>query len=80
MPDIRNQIATIIQDRALKQCTIAHRAGLTPDQFCAVLKKRRKLDANELLRVCDAMGMTPNQVATYSATDEGDSCRADADH
>ncbi len=65
MPDVRNQIAAIIQDKALKQSAIAHRAGLTPDKLCATLKGRRKLDANELLRVCAAMGMTPEQVAAY---------------
>ena len=68
MSDIRDQISTVIQDRALKQSTVATRAGLTPDQFCAVLKKRRKLDANELFRVCAAMGMTPEAVAAYRPT------------
>ncbi len=66
MPDVRDQITSIIRERAYKQAEIAKRAGLTPDQFCAVLKKRRKLDANELFRVCAAMGMTPEAVAAYS--------------
>lgn len=70
MSDIRNQISTIIKDRALKQNAVATRAGLTPDQFCAVLKKRRRLEANELFKVCAAMGMTPEQVATYGGKEE----------
>lgn len=65
MPDVRDQISNIIQDRAYKQSTIAHRAGLTPDQLCAALKHRRKLDANEFLAVCTALGMTPEDVAGY---------------
>ena len=63
--DVRDNITRIIRDRAYKQSTIAHRAGLTPDQFCAALKHRRRLDANEFLAVCAAMGMTPDDVARY---------------
>ncbi len=65
MPDVRDQIASIIEDKAMKQSTIAARAGLTPDKLCATLKGRRRMDANELLRVCAAMDMTPEQVANY---------------
>lgn len=67
MQDIRDQISCIIQDKAHKQAVIAQRAGLTPDQFCAILKHRRRLDANELFRVCDALGMSPNEVAAYDS-------------
>lgn len=66
MPDIREQIYSIIIERAYKQSEIARRSGLTPDQLCAVLKKRRRLDANELFRVCEALGMTPEAVAAYT--------------
>lgn len=67
MPDIRDQISSIIRDRAHTQAVIAKRAGLTPDQFCSVLKHRRKLDANEFLAVCTALGMKPEDVAGYGA-------------
>lgn len=65
MPDVRDNITRIIKDRAHKQSAIAQRAGLTPDQFCAALKHRRKLDANEFLAVCEALNMTPEDVAGY---------------
>lgn len=71
MPDVRDSISSIIHDRAHKQAAIAERAGLTPDQFCAVLKHRRRLDANEFLAVCAALGMTPEDVAGYSVTHPG---------
>lgn len=67
MSDVRDNITCIIRDRAHKQATIAQRAGLTPDQLCAVLKHRRKLDANEFLAVCAALGMSPEAVAEYGA-------------
>lgn len=66
MPDVRDSITRIIKDRAYKQSAIAQRAGLTPDQFCAALKHRRKLDANEFLAVCEALNMTPEDVAGYA--------------
>ena len=65
MSDIRDQISCVIRDRSHKQSAIARRAGLTPVQLCAVLKHRRKLDANELFRVCEALGMSPGEVAAY---------------
>lgn len=70
MPDVRDQITRIIQDRAHKQAVIAQRAGLTPDKLCAALKKRRRLDANEFLAVCAALDMTPEDVAAYKTKEE----------
>lgn len=70
MADIRDQISRIIQDKAYKQSIIAQRAGMSSDQLCAILKKRRKLEANELFRVCDALGMSPEAVAGYGAKKE----------
>lgn len=65
MPDVRDNIHSIIRERAFNQSAIARRAGLTPDQFCAALKHRRRLDANEFLAVCAALDMTPEDVAGY---------------
>lgn len=67
MPDVRNQIAVIIQDGAHNQSEIARRANMTPDKLCSVLKLRRRLDANEFLRLCDALGMTPDDVTKYKS-------------
>ena len=71
MADIRDNIRRIIQDRAYKQGTIAKRAGLTPDQLCAALKHRRKLDANEFLAVCAALDMRPEDVAGSGTSSKG---------
>ena len=74
MPDVRDSIARIIQDKALKQSVIAQRAGLTADKFSATLNHRRKLDANEFLKVCAALGMTPEAVAGYQERAAERSC------
>ena len=65
MKDVRNQISRILEDRAHVQATIAKRAGLTPDQFNAVLKLRRRLDANEFLAVCAALDRPQQTIASW---------------
>ncbi len=66
--DIRENLNNYISDKAVKQCEIATRAGMTPAKLCAVLKKRRMLEANELFDLCDALGTTPDELRSYGAT------------
>ena len=68
--DIRDNLAAIMKEKAYVQAEIARRAGLTPMKFGAVLAKKRKLDANELLRVCDVISMSPDTVANYLNSQE----------
>lgn len=65
--DIRENLNSYITDGAVKQCEIAKRAGMTPAKLCAVLKKRRALEANELFDLCDALGTTPDQLRSYQS-------------
>ena len=72
--DIRDNLALIVKEKAFVQAEIARRAGLTPMKFGAVLAKKRKLDANELFRICNVIAMTPEAIANYrteSAPDNG---------
>lgn len=66
--DIRENLNNFISDKAVKQCEIATRAGMTPSKLCAVLKKRRTLEANELFNLCDALGTTPDELRNYGET------------
>lgn len=69
--DIRDNLASIVKDRALIQAEVARRAGLTPVKLGAVLLKKRKLDANELLRLCQVLSMSPDAVVSYGSQREG---------
>lgn len=60
MRDARDGIALYIQDRGFKQAAIAAKAGLTNQQLCDILKKRRKMDANEMFMLCEAMDISPD--------------------
>ena len=71
--DIRDNLASIVKERALIQAEIARRAGLTPMKLGAVLLKKRKLDANELLRICQVLSMSPAAVVSYGSQHEGKS-------
>ena len=69
--DIRDNLREYIDDKAIKQAVIAPRVGLTASQLCAVLKKRRSLDANELFLLCDALGVLPDDLRAYKPTGNG---------
>ena len=57
MRDVRLVIGEKIKDKGFSQAAIARKAGMTPQQLCDVVNLRRRLDANEMLDICDAMGI-----------------------
>ena len=55
MEDVRKVIKGEIERRGFNQAAIAKKAGMNPQHLSAALNMRRKLDANEMLAVCEAM-------------------------
>lgn len=62
MIDARDGLATLISESGYYQKYIAHQVGLTEQQLTDILKKRRKLDANEMFAFCQVLGVTPNDL------------------
>lgn len=60
--DVRTVLKNVFKRKAVVQAEIARRAGLTPDQLSAVINKRRRLEADELFRICDALDMSPDEL------------------
>lgn len=60
MRDARDGIADIIKIRGFKQGAIAGMAGLTEQQLSDIVNKRRKMDANEMFSLCQAMNIMPD--------------------
>lgn len=60
--DVRTVLKSVFKRKAVVQAEIARRAGLTPDQLSAVINKRRRLEADELFRICDALDMSPDEL------------------
>ena len=55
MIDARDGLATLISESGYYQKYIAHQVGLTEQQLTDILKKRRKLDANEMFAFCQVL-------------------------
>lgn len=62
MTDIRVLLRKAIDTSGLKRVVVAERSNLTPAQLCDILNLRRKLEANEMFDICDAIQITPEQL------------------
>lgn len=62
MRDARDGIAFELKSRGFKQSAIALKAGLTEQQLSDIVNKRRKMDANEMISLCRAMGTDLNSL------------------
>ena len=65
MKDVRDCLDPAIEKSGMKKNVIAERAGLTKQKLCDIIAKRRNLDSNEMMRICDAMGISPNELVGY---------------
>jgi|GEM_PF-2089818 len=66
MVDVRIILKGEIERRGFCQAAIARKAGLTSQQLSDVFNKRRKLEANEMLAICEAMEMSLMDLARAS--------------
>lgn len=64
--DVRLKIKAIIEDRASSRSEIARRAEMKQQAFSSVLLCKRRLSADELLRICKALNMTVDEVTNYN--------------
>lgn len=67
--DIRDNIRVAIKDRCFAQSSIAIKAHMSPVVLSMVLGKKRRLEANELYDLCEAMEISPTELRErYSPT------------
>lgn len=62
MQDIRITLKELMAIGCYNQSAIARKVGMTPQQLTDVLKLRRKLEANEMLKICDAISISPSML------------------
>lgn len=55
MEDVRIILKNIITERGFNQSAIARRAKMSPSKLSDILNLRRRLDANDMFDLCDAM-------------------------
>lgn len=68
MKDIRVNLKNLIKERGYIQAVIAKKSNLSAAKFSQILNLERKLEANELFDVCDAIEMTPMELRDYEPT------------
>lgn len=55
-------IENIIYKKGLKKSAVANRMGITPQQFSDMLNGRRTLKATDVIPICKALDITPNEL------------------
>ena len=68
--DVRDGINSAINEIGIKKSVVAQKSNLTPQQLCDITSKRRKLDANEMFKICEVLGITPNDLLARAVTGE----------
>ncbi len=71
--DVRDNIKFAIQDRCFTQSSIAIKARMSPSTLSMILSKKRRLEANELYDLCEAMEISPTELK--DRYDHGCQCR-----
>lgn len=66
LEDIRVNLRNVIKDKGIKQASIALKVGMTPNKLSQILNLERKLDANEMFAICEAIGITTGELYEYS--------------
>lgn len=62
MDDVRVVLKGIISSRGFNQAAIARKAGMSPAKLCDILNLRRRLDANEMFNLCNAMEISYSEL------------------
>ena len=63
--DVRVNLKYLIKDRGYIQAVLAKKANMTPCKLSQVINLERKLEANEMFALCEAMSVTPVELADY---------------
>lgn len=61
-------IERVIFEKGLKKQAVAARIGLTPQQFSDLLSERRALKSSDILPICEALDISPNELYGYEKT------------
>lgn len=57
---VPDAITRIIEERGIKQCIIAEKAGYTPQMLCDMLNGRRLIKPIDIANLAKALDVSPN--------------------
>ncbi len=63
--DIRENLRNYIEDKSIFKTAVARKSGMAYLPFISMLNKNRRLEANELLNICDALGVSIDEIRKY---------------
>ncbi len=55
-------IYKVIDEKCMKQSAVARAAGYDPKVFNAMLKGRKRMTSDDVVPICKALGITPNEL------------------
>lgn len=55
-------IYKVIDEKCLKQSAVARAAGYEPKVFNAMLRGRKRMTSDDIVPICKALGVTPNEL------------------
>lgn len=67
--DIRDVLKAQIDEKGLKQCAVARKAGMRESQLSAILSKRRKLAIDEMFTICRLIDVKPDELYALAQQD-----------
>lgn len=62
---VEAKIYEVMEEKHFKQASIAVAAGYTPKMFNNLLKGRKKMTNHDILPICKALDITPNELFNY---------------
>lgn len=65
---IANTVKRIVKRSELKQKVIAERCGYTEKQFSSVINGRKLITAEDIVKLCNGLGITPNELYGFEET------------
>lgn len=70
MLDVRDCLKPAIDSVGMKYFYVAEKAGITGQKLSDIMAKRRRLEANELINICNVIKITPNDLLGYGIENE----------
>lgn len=65
--NIEQKIYSVIEQKNLKQSSLAASAGYDPKQFNALLRGRKIMKAKDIIPICKVLGITPNELLSFES-------------
>ncbi len=60
----------IIHERGIKQKVVAEKAGYSAQQFSNMLNRRKVIEWIDVMRISNALGVTPNDLFGITSSDQ----------